>query len=36
VTLSIGIVASLFTAIFVSRVVFDFFLARVQVKRLSI
>jgi preprotein translocase subunit SecD len=36
VTLSIGIVSSLFTAIFVSRLVFDFFLARSQVKRLSI
>jgi len=36
VTLSIGIVASLFTAIFVSRVIFDFFLDRRQVKRLSI
>ncbi len=36
VTLSIGIVSSLFTAIFVSRFVFDFFLARSQVKRLSI
>jgi preprotein translocase subunit SecD len=36
VTLSVGIVASLFTAIFVSRVIFDFFLVRFQVKRLSI
>jgi len=36
VTLSIGILASLFTAIFVSRVIFDFFLERRQVKRLSI
>lgn len=36
VTLSIGIMASLFTAIFVSRVIFDFFLTRFQVKRLSI
>jgi preprotein translocase subunit SecD len=36
VTLSIGIVSSVFTAIFVSRVIFDFFLARFQVKRLSI
>ncbi|WP_020675625.1 protein translocase subunit SecD [Geopsychrobacter electrodiphilus] len=36
VTLSIGIVASLFTAIFVSRVIFDFFLNRRQVRRLSI
>ncbi len=36
VTLSIGIVASLFTAIFVSRVFFDFFLNRRQVRRLSI
>ncbi|MEJ2201176.1 MAG: protein translocase subunit SecD, partial [Desulfuromonadaceae bacterium] len=36
VTLSVGIVASLFTAIFVSRVFFDFFLERRQIKRLSI
>lgn len=36
VTLSVGIIASLFTAIFVSRVIFDFFLERRQVKRLSI
>ncbi len=36
VTLSIGIIASLFTAIFVSRVIFDFFLERRQIKRLSI
>ena len=36
VTLSVGIIASMFTAIFVSRVVFDFFLERRQIKRLSI
>ena len=36
VTLSIGIVASLFTAIFVSRVIFDFFLKGRDIKRLSI
>jgi preprotein translocase subunit SecD len=36
VTLSIGIVASLFTAIFVSRVIFDFYLRGRDVKRLSI
>jgi len=36
VTLSVGILASLFTAIFVSRLIFDFFLVRNQVKRLSI
>ncbi|MFO7577875.1 MAG: protein translocase subunit SecD, partial [Pelovirga sp.] len=36
VTLSIGIVASLFTAIFVSRFIFDFFLQRRNIKRLSI
>jgi preprotein translocase subunit SecD len=36
VTLSIGIMASLFTSIFVSRVIFDFFLVRFQAKRLSI
>jgi preprotein translocase subunit SecD len=36
VTLSIGIIASLFTAIFVSRVIFDFFLRGRNVKRLRI
>ena len=36
VTLSIGIVASLFTAIFVSRVIFDFYLQGRSIKRLSI
>ncbi|BCR05432.1 protein translocase subunit SecD [Desulfuromonas versatilis] len=36
VTLSIGILASMFTAIFVSRVVFDFFIEGRKVKRLSI
>ena len=36
VTLSIGIIASLFTAIFVSRLIFDFFLQGRDVKRLSI
>jgi preprotein translocase subunit SecD len=36
VTLSIGIITSLFTAIFVSRSIFDYFLERRQVKRLSI
>ncbi|PLX80846.1 MAG: protein translocase subunit SecD [Desulfuromonas sp.] len=36
VTLSIGILASMFTAIFVTRVIYDFFLERNQVKRLSI
>ena len=36
VTLSIGIIASLFTAIFVSRVIFDLFLKGREVKRLSI
>ncbi|MDT8440542.1 MAG: protein translocase subunit SecD [Desulfuromonadales bacterium] len=36
VTLSIGIIASLFTAIFVSRLIFDFFLERRAVERLSI
>lgn len=36
VTLSIGIIASLFTAIFVSRVIFDTFLQGRGVKRLSI
>ncbi len=36
VTLSIGILASLFTAIFVSRVIFDFFIETRHAKRLSI
>jgi len=36
VTLSVGIIASLFTAIFVSRLIFDFFMARHKVDRLSI
>ncbi|HKL48637.1 MAG TPA: protein translocase subunit SecD [Desulfuromonadales bacterium] len=36
VTLSIGILASLFTAIFVSRVIFDYFVSRRGAKRLSI
>jgi len=36
VTLSIGIIASLFTAIFVSRVIFDLYLKGRDVKRLSI
>jgi len=36
VTLSIGILASMFTAIFVTRLIYDFFLERRQIKRLSI
>ena len=36
VTLSIGIVASMFTAIVVTRFVFDLILSRIRVKRLSI
>ena len=36
VTLSIGIIASLFTAIFVSRVIFDLYLKGRDIKRLSI
>ncbi|MBW2038153.1 MAG: protein translocase subunit SecD [Deltaproteobacteria bacterium] len=36
VTLSIGILASLFTAIVATRFVFDYFLSKVRVKRLSI
>jgi preprotein translocase subunit SecD len=32
----VGIIASLFTAIFVSRLIFDFFLGRRQVDHLSI
>lgn len=36
VTLSIGIVSSMFTAIIVSRLIFDYFLERRQIRRLSI
>jgi len=36
VTLSVGIIASLFTAIFVTRLIFDVFLEKFQIKRLSI
>ena len=36
VTLSIGIVASLFTAIFVTRIVFDYLYVHRRVKELSI
>ncbi|NLV24576.1 MAG: protein translocase subunit SecD, partial [Deltaproteobacteria bacterium] len=36
VTLSVGIVCSLFTAIFVSRVIFDYFFEKRQIKQLSI
>ncbi|MBI4772904.1 MAG: protein translocase subunit SecD [Deltaproteobacteria bacterium] len=36
VTLSIGIVASVFTAVFVSRLVFDYLLLRVRVKRIPV
>lgn len=36
VTLSVGILASMFTAVFVSRFVFDLVLSRVSVKKLSI
>jgi preprotein translocase subunit SecD len=36
VTLSIGIIASMFTAIFVTRFVYDFALSRSEVRRLSI
>jgi preprotein translocase subunit SecD len=36
VTLSIGILASMFTAIFVTRLIYEFFLERRQIKRLSI
>jgi len=36
VTLTVGIIASLFTALFVSRVIFDFLLVRVGMKRISI
>ena len=36
VTLSVGILTSLFTAIFVSRTVFDFVMSRFRIKRLSV
>ena len=36
VTLSIGILASMFTAIFVSRLVFDYLLLKVRVKRIPV
>ena len=36
VTLSVGILASMFTAIFVTRLIYDFFLERRQISRLSI
>jgi preprotein translocase subunit SecD len=36
VTLCIGIIASLFTAIFVTHAIFDFVMSRFRVKRLSI
>jgi preprotein translocase subunit SecD len=36
VTLSIGIIASLFTAIFVTRVIFDYFYVHKRIKRISI
>jgi preprotein translocase subunit SecD len=36
VTLCIGIIASLFTAIFVTHAIFDFVMSRIRVKRLSI
>jgi preprotein translocase subunit SecD len=36
VTLSLGVVASVFTALIVSRVIFDFFLLNRKIKRLSI
>ena len=36
VTLSVGIVSSLFTAIFVSRLIFDLFLGNRHIKRMSI
>ncbi|MBW2452261.1 MAG: protein translocase subunit SecD [Deltaproteobacteria bacterium] len=36
VTLSVGIIASLFTAVVVSRLIFDFYLSRRPVERLSI
>ncbi len=36
VTLSIGILASFFTAIFVTRIIFDFFYVKLRMKRISI
>jgi len=36
VTLSIGIIASLFTAIFVTRVIFDYFYVQKRIKKISI
>jgi preprotein translocase subunit SecD len=36
VTLSIGIVASLFTAIFLTRIIFDYFYVQRNVKKISI
>jgi len=36
ITLSVGILTSLFTAIFVSRTVFDFVMSRFRIKRLSV
>jgi len=36
VTLSVGIIASMFTAIFVTRLIYDYFLERRQISRLSI
>ena len=36
VTLSVGIVASLFTAIFVSRLIFDYLLVQVKMKQVSV
>jgi len=36
VTLSIGIVASLFTAIFVARIIFDYLLVKVKMKKISV
>jgi len=34
--LSIGIIASLFTAIFVTRVIFDYFYVQKRIKKISI
>jgi preprotein translocase subunit SecD len=36
VTLTVGIIASLFTALFVSRLIFDFLLSTVGMKKISI
>jgi preprotein translocase subunit SecD len=36
VTLSVGILTTLFTAVFVTRLIYDYFMARRPIKRLSV